>query len=103
MFERYVFLKLYDPFATPEGRDDLVQLALTHLPAIPGVLSVRAGAAAPDGSDAAWDVSFAIRFRSLEDIPPYLAHPDHQRFVDAHLTPRVAFRKAWNFQIEESA
>ncbi len=100
MFERYVFLKLHDHLANPHGRDELVQLALTHLPAVPGVLAVRAGAAAPDGSDQAWDVSFAVRFERLEDIPAYLQHPAHVRFVEDHLNPRVTFRKAWNFQIQ---
>ena len=64
---------------------------------MPGVLDVTVWRAADSHAQAAWDISFRVRFASLEDAEVYGADPAHRAFVDEFLQPRVEVRKAWNF------
>jgi hypothetical protein len=99
MIERYVFIRLEDPHATPAGRAAVVAETLRVLPALPGVLSVAVGTPADDDSARAWDVSIVVRFARVEDIDGYAEHPDHVVYVDDFLAPRMKVIKAWNFQV----
>lgn len=33
------------------------------------------------------------------DVKAYIPDPDHRAYVDGYAMPKVAFRKAWNFEI----
>jgi hypothetical protein len=102
MIERVHLLKLKAEHATARGRREIVDRALTVLAAIPGVLGVRAGAPADDDSAAAWDLYIVVRFHAVRDIDPYRAHPEHRRFVDEFLGPRIEVKKGWNFDCLET-
>ncbi len=97
MIERYVFVKLKDPVR----REALAAEALRALAAVPGVRRVRVGLPA-DADAEVWDVSFAIEFDSLADVAAYVVHPDHVRFVEEHLAPHAAVKKAWNLEVRAS-
>ena len=97
MIERYVFVKLRDP----SRRDALAAEALRVLPTVPGVRGVRVGTPA-DADAEVWDVSLAVRFDRVEDVAPYLVHPDHERFVADHIAPHAAVKKAWNLAVRSS-
>lgn len=99
MVERYVFLRLNDDLANPAGRAALAERARAVLPTVPGVVSVSIGIPADDASEKSWDVSFVVRFASVDDIPAYIDHPVHQAFVKDDLMPQVKVRKAWNFEL----
>lgn len=97
--DRHHFLKLRPGFATPEGRDEVVARCRAVLPGLPGVQGVTVGTPTDDESAAAWDVSIVVRFATLADVARYRADPEHRRFVDGFLAPRVEFKKAWNFTV----
>jgi hypothetical protein len=101
MIERYHFLKLRPEHATPAGRAEVVARCRAVLPGIPGVRSVVVGAPADAEAAQAWDVSIVVRFADLAAVGPYRADPDHRRFVDEFLAPRVEGKKAWNFTTDE--
>jgi hypothetical protein len=99
MIERYHFLKLKPEFATPDGRSEVAARCRAVLPGLPGVQAVVVGIPADDESAAGWDLSIMVRFAVLADVARYRADPDHRRFVDSFLAPRVEFKKAWNFTV----
>ncbi len=99
MVERYHFLKLKPECATSEGRQEVAARCRAVLPTLPGVQAVVVGTPADDESAGAWDVSIMVRFAALADVATYRADPEHRRFVDAFLAPRVEFKKAWNFTV----
>ena len=99
MIERYVFIKLAEGRSTPDGRAEVVAEAERVLPGLPGVVSVRIGTPADEHAQRAWDVSLVLEFSSLEDEGAYRAHPEHRRFVDEFLAPRMAVIKAWNMLV----
>jgi hypothetical protein len=39
-----------------------------------------------------------VRFDSLDDVAPYVAHPQHRTYVDEYLRPKLELIKAWNFE-----
>jgi len=100
--ERYVFLKLVDEHATPEGRAAVRTEVERVFPGIPGVRAVRVGVPADAPALAAWDIVLIIGFDRLDAIPGYLESPPHRAFVDEFLAGRVAARKAWNFDLSTS-
>jgi hypothetical protein len=102
MIERVHLLKLKAEHATSRERREIVDRALAVLPAIPGVLGVRAGAPADDDSAKSWDLYIVVRFHSVRDIDLYRGHPEHRRFVDDFLTPRTEVKKGWNFDCLET-
>lgn len=97
MLDRFVMLKLVDAEATDAGRRAVVEEAKRVMPQVPGVEGVRLGCPA-DESAAGWDVAMVVTIRSADDLPAYRDDPAHRAFVDAFLGPRVAFKKAWNFE-----
>ena len=99
MIERYVFIKLREDHSSPAGRAEVVAEAERALSELPGVISMTAGLPADDHARAAWDVSLALRFSTLADADAYRHHPDHRRFVDDFLAPRLAVIKAWSMQL----
>jgi stress responsive alpha/beta barrel protein len=97
MIERVHLLKLKAEHATPRGRREIIDRALAVLPAVPGVLGVRAGAPVDPESEKSWDLLIVVRFQSVRDIDSYRVHPEHRRFVDEFLAPRTEVKKGWNF------
>jgi hypothetical protein len=97
MIERIHLLKLKAEHATPRGRREIIDRALAVLPAVPGVLGVSAGAPADAESEKSWDLVIVVRFGSVREIDSYRAHPEHRRFVDEFLGPRLEVKKGWNF------
>ena len=57
------------------------------------------GAPIDETSEGSWDLSIALCFESLEDVATYVADPDHRRYVDEYLKPKLAVLKAWNFEL----
>ena len=98
MIERHHYLKFKAEYATPEERETAAARTLEVLPTVPGVLGVTVGVPADDAAIAPWDLMITVRFPSLAEIEPYRAHPDHRRFVDEFLAPRVEVKKNWNFE-----
>jgi len=102
MIERYVFLKLKDDHATAQGRRAVIEHTRRVLASIPQVVRARVGEPADDAAGGSWDVSLAITFASIEDVEPYRVHPEHRRYVDEFLAPRLEILKAWSFAISPS-
>src|SRR5262249_56609428 len=78
MIERVQLLKLRPEHATPEGRTEVVEQALSVLSRVPGVLGVTAGV--PPDADAAksWGVLISLRFAAFDELvssSPDAAHP----------------------------
>ena len=99
MVERYVFLKLHDEEANAAGRDAIRDEVMRVFPGLPGVRQVRVAYAADANALAAWDVVLIVSFDRVEDTGPYAVAPAHKAFVDEFLAPRVAMKKAWNFDV----
>lgn len=97
MIERHVYVRLHPQFVAE--RATMAAYAQKILAAVPGVIAVTAGVPADEHSEAAWDLFIALRFASVADVEAYRVHPEHQRYLDAHLTPRTAVKKAWNFEL----
>jgi hypothetical protein len=102
MIERHHYLKLKREFANAPSREEVVRRVLEVLPAVPGVLGVSAGTPADADAERSWDVFITIRFAERADVDGYRHHPDHRRFVDEFLSPRVEVKKAWNFEARTS-
>lgn len=100
MTSRFVMLKLTEDYATPAGRAEVVRHSLAVLPTVPGVTGARAGGPADPATAQSWDISLVIEFARVEDIELYMVHPIHRAYVDDFLVPRVACRKAWNFDLQ---
>jgi len=101
MIERHHYFRLKEAHATAAGRADTARQSLDALAKIPGVLAITVGLPADEHAEAAWDLTITMRFASLDDIETYRAHPDHRRFVDEVLGPRIAVKKIWNFTITD--
>ncbi|MDH5671747.1 MAG: Dabb family protein [Myxococcales bacterium] len=98
MIERYVFLKLTEAAATPEGRRQVAERA-RELGQVAGVASLHVGLPADAAADGAWDVSLRVCFESTEALERYREDALHRRFVDEYLTPRLQVLKAWSFEV----
>lgn len=97
MIDRFVFVRLKEEFVAE--RDDIAEYSAKVLAALPGVRSVAVGLPADDHATAAWDLSITVRFASIDEVESYRVHPDHRRYVDEYLAPRMQVIKAWNFAI----
>jgi hypothetical protein len=97
MIERIVLLKLKPEFATDEVRNDIIAQTRRVLPTVPGVTSADAAAAADDETGRQWDLCLRVEFANIQDVAAYLPHPIHRDYVDKHLAPVVAKKKALNF------
>ena len=100
VIERFVMLKFNDDAATPAGRKEVLERARDMLPRVPGVTGVRGGVPGDAAAEQSWDVALVVQFNAIEDVGPYIVHPVHQQFVQEVLSPRVACRKVWNFEVE---
>lgn len=98
MIERHVYIKLNDEHSNPTERAAVVERS-RGLSALPGVVDVTVGVPVDDGSRTAWDVAIRLRFESIDAIEPYRVHPEHRRYVDEFLKPRLAVITAWNFEV----
>jgi len=99
MVERYVFLKLAEAHADAAGRAAVRDEVRRVFPGLPGVRGVRVGIPADAGAASAWDVVLIVSFDRVEDTSAYLTAPAHVAFADDFLAPRVAMKKAWNFEV----
>lgn len=99
MIERHHFLRLHEPYRSPEQRRETARRIAEALTELPGVLSLRWGLPADENAGKDWDLSLTICFQSLADVETYRAHRDHRRFVDEYLAPRLAEKKIWNFEV----
>lgn len=97
MIERHVYIRL-----KPEHKSERAAMAESGqraLARIPGVINVLAGTPADEHADHAWDFCLTLRFASTADVEAYRVHPDHRRYVDEDLAPRLQVIKAWNFEV----
>jgi hypothetical protein len=99
MIERHHYFKLRAEHATSEGRKEVARQIAAALRGLSGVLAVTVGVPADDEAEKAWDVAVTVRFASLDDVARYRADPDHRRFVDEFLAPRIEVKKIWNFAL----
>ena len=98
--DRYVFVRLNKEHAAE--REEVAAHTARILATLPGVVQVTTGTPADEHADAAWDVSIVVRFASIDDVEPYRVHPEHRRYVDEYLAPRMDVIKAWNFAVNAS-
>lgn len=99
MIQRIVLLKLDGPSSNPEARAEIARYSREVLASLPGVQQVQVGVAADEASLRAWDISLVVSFDDLDAVTAYLPHPDHRRYVDEYLRPRLEIVKAWNFEV----
>lgn len=100
MIDRYVFVKLEDEYANGAARAEIAAHSRQALAALPGVVRVTVGTPADEAAVKSWDLSIVVRFARIEDVEPYRIHPEHRRYVDEYLAPRMQVIKAWNFQVD---
>lgn len=96
--DRHVFVRLKKERAGE--REEVAAYTARILAGLPGVVRVNAGTPADAHAEAAWDVSVVVRFASLDDVESYRVHPEHRRYVDEYLAPRMDVIKAWNFVVD---
>lgn len=99
MIHRIVLVKLTDEHATPTIQAEVVEHTRVALSGLPGVKGVAAGAPADPKSAESWDLSIVVIFEAIDDVAPYLEHPQHRAYVDEYLRPRMECIKAWNFSV----
>jgi len=102
MVERYVFVKLLPEHSTGVGRGLAAHEAL-RLTAASGVLSVRVGQPADAAALAAWDLSVALGFESLQAVDRFMAGPEYRAFTETFLGAHGRVIKAWTFEIQQGA
>jgi hypothetical protein len=90
---------LDDEHATPEARSRIAAHTRETLEEIPGVRSLSVGTPADEAAARSWDLSIVLRFDSLEGIRSYREHPEHRRYVDEYMKPKMQVVKAWNFEL----
>jgi hypothetical protein len=98
VIDRIVLIKLKDEYATNAGREEVRQRTLTDLNGLPQIRGLKVGLPADPSSLESWDISILLQFESMDEVQAYLPHPDHRRYVDEFLRPRMDCIKAWNFQ-----
>lgn len=101
MFQRFVFLKLKEEWASADALAGVIEHSRKVLPAIPGVVECYAGKPADEHASKGWDMCLMLRFACLEDIETYRVHPAHQEFLDTFLGPKVEAKRVWNFSMQE--
>ena len=101
MFDRFVFVKLKETWANEQGVAEVIAESRRVLPSIPGVLRCRAGAPADLHAGKGWDLCLVLGFATLEDIETYRVHPEHKKFLEEFLGPKVEAKRVWNFETEE--
>ena len=98
MIERIVFIRLTDEAASGPGLQEVAAHSLEVLRAIPGVVSVAVGVAADERTGSSWHLCLRLELGSTEDVEAYRVHPDHRRYVDEYLRPKLAGIEAFNFE-----
>jgi hypothetical protein len=102
MVERYLFVKLLPEHSSEQGRARVARQA-TQLTTAQGVLSVRVGLPADAAAVAAWDLSLALGFESVEAADRFIAGPAYQGFTEGFLGEHGRVIKAWTFEIQNGA
>lgn len=102
MVERYLFVKLLPEHSGEVGRRRAAQEAL-QLTAGPGLGGVRVGLPADAAAAAAWDLSLALRFESLDAADRFIAGTAYRAFTEAFLGEHGRVVKAWTFEIQTGA
>lgn len=99
MIERIVLFKLDAEHATDEARRAIAAHSKDVMRRVTGVQSVSVGLPADEASLRSWDLALVVRLASMDDLPAYAADPLHREYVDEYMAPKVAVRKAWNFEV----
>jgi hypothetical protein len=102
MVERYLFVKLLPEHSSEVGRRRAAQEAL-QLASGPCVSGLRVGLPADASAVAAWDLSLALRFESLEAADRFIAGPAYNAFTETFLGEHGRVVKAWTFEIQTGA
>lgn len=102
MVERYLFVKLLPEHSSESGRA-LAAREASSLKSEQGVLSVRVGLPADAAAIAAWDLSLALRFESLEAADRFIAGPSYRNFTEVFLGEHGRVTKAWTFEVQTGA
>jgi hypothetical protein len=102
MVERYLFVKLSPEHSSEAGRRRAAQEALL-LASGTGLAGLRVGLPADAAAVAAWDLSVALRFESLDAAERFIAGPAYDAFTDAFLGEHGRVVKAWTFEIQTGA
>ena len=98
MIQRIVLFKLKDEYRNDAARTEFAERTRKDLSALGPVRGVTVGVAEEATRDH-WDIAITVQFDSMEDVKAYIPDPDHRAYVDGYAMPKVAFRKAWNFEI----
>lgn len=101
MFNRFVFIKLTPQYSNDEGITEVLEESKRVLPNIPGVVNCSGGRPADEHAGKGWDLCLTLRFASLEDIESYRVHPEHEKFLQEFLAPKVEAKRVWNFAVQE--
>ncbi len=101
MIQRFVLFKLVDKHCNDADRREIAAYTRRAITTLPGVQSVDVGVPADEASTRSWDLSLVVYFDDVDAIAAYAEHPDHRRFVDEYMKPRVEVVKAWNFELTE--
>lgn len=97
VIQRHHYFRLKAPHNAPEERAETARRCRESLATLPGVRGITVGLPADDHAEAAWDLTIVMQFETLEDIDAYRADPQHRKFVDEILAPRIDVKKIWNF------
>jgi len=98
MIERIVLLQLAEELRTDRDRREVASHSRDVLAGLPGVEEVDVAVAADDPTRERWDLVLRVRFASADDIEVYRVDPDHRRYVDEYLRPRLSCIEAYNFE-----
>jgi hypothetical protein len=103
MIERIVLIKVKAEYCTDAAREEIAAHSLAALEGLPGVGHVHVGVPADEASEKSWDLSIVIHFDSLRAVEQFRTNPEHRRYVDEYLRPRMEVIKAWNFRRTSAA
>ena len=98
MIERIVLIKLHEPYANDQGRQEVIAESKRVLPSIEGVKSLRCGGPAEEKTAGSWDIHLSLFFNCMDCVTTYINDPEHRAYVDTFLKDRMSFIKAWNFE-----
>lgn len=93
---RHAYLRLNEDQRSDAAMQEVLERTRA-LAALPMVQSFQVLVAADAAALGAWDLCLVLGFSDLAAFEAYRVHPDHRRYVDVFLKPRLQVLKAWNF------
>ena len=97
MIRRFVFFRFKEAYRGVDAKAEILERTHEVLQTVPGVLDYEVGTPADEKASAAWDLSISVGFETRESLAAYIADPEHRRYVDEFIKPRLEVIKAWNF------